>query len=48
MSDTNVASRLCQVVGGFETGLFLGLCALLIVGHLDGVEQRENPATPVE
>jgi hypothetical protein len=28
----------------FETGLFIGLCDLLIVGHPDGVERIENPS----
>jgi ribose 5-phosphate isomerase A len=31
--------RLQSVVGVFETGLFLGLCDLLVVGTQDGVEQ---------
>lgn len=37
-------TRLQRVVGVFETGLFLGLCDLLIVGHADRVEQIERPA----
>lgn len=32
-------TQLQRVVGVFETGLFLGLCDLLIVGHADRVEQ---------
>jgi ribose 5-phosphate isomerase A len=41
-------SHLQAVVGVFETGLFLGLCDLLVVGTNDGVEQfssheRRNP-----
>jgi len=41
-------SRLQAVVGVFETGLFLGLCDVLVVGTEDGVEQlashaRRNP-----
>ena len=32
-----------QVVGVFETGLFLDLCDLLVVGHADGVESLEKP-----
>lgn len=40
--------RLQAVVGVFETGLFLGLCDLLVIGTKDGVEQiasdaRRNP-----
>jgi ribose 5-phosphate isomerase A len=38
--------RLKQIVGVFETGLFLGLCDLLVVGHPDRVERIERPATP--
>jgi len=36
-------ARLHQTVGVLETGLFVGLCDLLIVGHPDGVEQRPAP-----
>ncbi len=36
--------RLHQVVGVFETGLFLGLCDVLIVGHDDHAEIVENPS----
>jgi ribose 5-phosphate isomerase A len=32
-------SRLQGVVGVFETGLFLGLCDVLVIGTTDGVEQ---------
>ena len=32
-------TRLQSVVGVFETGLFLGLCDLLVIGTSDGVEQ---------
>jgi ribose 5-phosphate isomerase A len=37
-------ARLKSVVGVFETGLFLGLCDVLIVGKADGVEQIETHA----
>ena len=37
-------SRLQTVVGVFETGLFLGLCDLLVVGTEDGVEQLASHA----
>jgi ribose 5-phosphate isomerase A len=37
-------SHLHAVVGVFETGLFLGLCDLLVVGTNDGVEQLASPA----
>jgi ribose 5-phosphate isomerase A len=36
--------RLKQVVGVFETGLFVGLCDLMIVGHPDRVELVERSA----
>ena len=38
--------RLKQVIGVFETGLFIGLCDLLIVGHADHVDTiaRDDPA----
>lgn len=35
-------SRLKQTVGVFETGLFIDLCDLLVVGHTDHVEQIES------
>jgi ribose 5-phosphate isomerase A len=35
--------RLRRIAGVFETGLFLGLCDLLIVGHPDRFERIENP-----
>ena len=35
-------ARLRQVVGVLETGLFHGLCDLLVVGHPDHVEMVEN------
>jgi ribose 5-phosphate isomerase A len=35
--------RLKQIVGVFETGLFIGLCDLIIVGYPDRVEQVECP-----
>ena len=38
-------SILKRVVGVFETGLFIGLCDLLIVGGDEGVAQIENPST---
>lgn len=34
--------RLRRVAGVLETGLFLGLCDLLVIGHPDGVEMLEN------
>jgi len=34
--------RLRQIVGVFETGLFVGLCDLLIVGYADRAEQVET------
>ena len=37
-------TQLQRVVGVFETGLFLGLCDLLVVGHADRVEQIERPS----
>jgi ribose 5-phosphate isomerase A len=36
------AALLKQTVGVFETGLFVGLCDLLVVGHPDRVEFIEN------
>jgi ribose 5-phosphate isomerase A len=38
--------RLQSVVGVFETGLFLGLCDVLVVGHSDRVELVESPGRP--
>jgi ribose 5-phosphate isomerase A len=38
-------ARLNGLVGVFETGLFVGLCDQLVVGHPDGVQVRERPAT---
>ncbi|MGC8642316.1 MAG: ribose-5-phosphate isomerase RpiA [Isosphaeraceae bacterium] len=38
-------TRLQSVVGVLETGLFLGLCDLLVVGTADGVEQIEATGT---
>jgi ribose 5-phosphate isomerase A len=35
--------RLRQVVGVLETGLFVGLCDFLVVGHDDRAELIENP-----
>jgi len=35
-------ARLKQTVGVFETGLFVNLCDLLVVGHADHVEQIES------
>ncbi len=35
--------RLQRVVGVFETGLFLGLCDMLVVGLADRSERVENP-----
>ncbi len=35
--------RLRRVPGVFETGLFLNLCDLLVIGHADGVDHVENP-----
>lgn len=37
-----VDARLQQVVGVFETGLFIGLCDLLIVGYDDRIEHLEG------
>jgi len=34
--------RLKQIVGVFETGLFIGLCDLIVVGHPDRVERVER------
>jgi ribose 5-phosphate isomerase A len=43
IDDVDALDRsLRQVVGVFETGLFLGLCDLLVVGHADGVEKLER------
>lgn len=36
-------TQLKGIVGVFETGLFVGLCDLLIVGHGDHVETMEKP-----
>jgi ribose 5-phosphate isomerase A len=36
-------SRLRRVAGVFETGLFIGLCDLMIVGHPDRAEMIERP-----
>jgi hypothetical protein len=33
------------VVGVFETGLFIGLCDMLVVGHPDRAELLERPAS---
>jgi ribose 5-phosphate isomerase A len=38
--------RLRAVIGVFETGLFLGLCDLLVVGHPDRAELVECPVSP--
>jgi ribose 5-phosphate isomerase A len=35
-------ARLLSIVGVFETGLFISLCDLLIVGHSDRVESVES------
>lgn len=46
IEDAEVLDRgLRQVVGVFETGIFLDLCDLLVVGHLDRVEMLEKPST---
>ncbi len=46
IDDADALERgLRQVVGVFETGLFLGLCDLLVVGHPDRVETLEKPST---
>jgi ribose 5-phosphate isomerase A len=37
-------ARLQSVVGVFETGLFLGLCDLLVIGTKDGVEKIASDA----
>jgi ribose 5-phosphate isomerase A len=36
-------ARLNGLVGVFETGLFVGLCDQLVVGHPDGVQVRNRP-----
>jgi ribose 5-phosphate isomerase A len=38
--------RLKQVVGVFETGLFIGLCDLILVGHVDRVERIARSTPP--
>lgn len=43
---TRIDAALKSVVGVFETGLFIGLCDLLIVGGADGVEQFESRVRP--
>ncbi|GAC1474404.1 MAG: ribose-5-phosphate isomerase RpiA [Isosphaeraceae bacterium] len=40
-------AALHQTVGVFETGLFIGLCDLLLVGHDDHVDWLEISAPPV-
>ncbi len=45
LEPNSLNATLKQVVGVFETGLFLGLCDLLIVGTGDGIEQLENPSS---
>jgi ribose 5-phosphate isomerase A len=40
-------ARLQSVIGVFDTGLFLGLCDLLIVGGPDGAERVERPGAVV-
>ena len=36
--------RLAEIPGVVESGLFVGLCHVLVVGHPDGrVETRERP-----
>ncbi len=37
-------ARLNNVAGVFETGLFIGLCDLLLVGHPDRVQRLDLPA----
>ena len=37
-------ARLKSVVGVFGTGLFLGLCDVLVVGTAEGVDQIETQA----
>jgi ribose 5-phosphate isomerase A len=41
-------ARLLGVVGVFETGLFIGLCDVLVVGHADGAEVIETRVRPPE
>jgi ribose 5-phosphate isomerase A len=43
---TRIDAALKSIVGVFETGLFIGLCDLLIVGRDDGVEQFESRVRP--
>jgi ribose 5-phosphate isomerase A len=38
--------RLNGTIGVFESGLFVGLCDVLLVGHGDHVERVENPLRP--
>lgn len=42
---TELDRSLHQVLGVFETGLFIGLCDLLVVGHDDRAEMVEKPAS---
>jgi ribose 5-phosphate isomerase A len=37
-------ARLKSVVGAFETGLFIGLCDVLVVGGVEGVDRIETRA----
>ncbi len=37
-----LAAELKGIVGVFETGIFVGLCDLLLIGHDDRVESIEN------
>ena len=39
-----LAADLKAIVGVFETGIFIGLCDVLVVGHADAVETIESPA----
>ena len=39
-----LAADLKAIVGVFETGIFIGLCDLLVIGHTDRVETIESPA----
>ena len=43
IADAEALDRaLRQIVGVFETGIFLGLCDLLVVGHADRVETHDK------
>ena len=44
-SPDTLEARLKTIVGVVESGLFVGLCQRLIIGHADGrVEEKAAPA----